>query len=101
MNCNVCGKKMKRTSIPNPLGLARTDLYVCTACKDELYFGSKALWEKFGITTTALSSAIDTLKTIRNVVRAAGIEEIAVDGLKDIKKVVLPKKGKKRAKKSN
>lgn len=99
MNCPICGKKMKCTQIPNPFGVARTDLYVCTKCESGMYFGSQDLLNKFKTINTALSVAISSLKSIQQTVGVLGF--MADDTLKELKQIVIPEKGKKHAKKSN
>lgn len=99
MNCPICGKKMKRIQIPNPFGVARTDLYVCTKCENGMYFGSQDLLDKFKTVNTALSVAISSLKSIQQTEAVLGF--MTDDALKELKQIVVPEKGKKHAKKSN
>lgn len=94
MKCPICGGKMKKASIPNPFGLARTDMYACPDCK---VFGSKDFIEKFDMIAHGLYVVIRSLMTLRDM----GISDVVSRALKDVKKILLPNQRKKRAKKSN
>lgn len=97
MKCPICGETMKKVSVPNPFGLARIDLFVCKHCKDGMYCGSRDLLDKFDMTAHALFVALQTLMSLREMEVSATVR----DSLKEIKKIMLPGKEKKHAKKSN